>query len=38
MKVPAGTSVAGQVERLQAVLADNPPPWLRKALRERRAQ
>lgn len=33
MKVAQGTSIGELVERLQAVLAGNPPPWLRKLLR-----
>lgn len=33
VKVPGGTPIAGLLDRLQAVLAGSPPPWLRKALR-----
>jgi len=34
LKVAEGTPVRDLVTRLQAVLAGNPPPWLRKVLRE----
>lgn len=33
VKVPEGTPVDDLLTRLRAVLATNPPPWLRKALR-----
>jgi len=35
VKVPEGAAVAELLERLQGVLAGNPPPWLRKILRQR---
>ena len=34
LKAASGTAVADLLARLQAVLAGNPPPWLRKALRQ----
>lgn len=34
---PAGTPLAELCTRLQAVLAGNPPPWLRRLTRERGA-
>ncbi len=34
VKVPEGTPVVELLERLQGVLATNPPPWLRKILRQ----
>lgn len=33
VKVPRGTPVRELLDRLRAVLAGNPPPWLRKVLR-----
>jgi nitrogen fixation protein NifX len=35
LKVAEGTPVTELIARFQAVLAGNPPPWLRKALRRR---
>ncbi len=35
VKVPDPTPVAELIVRLQGVLAGNPPPWLRKVLRQR---
>jgi nitrogen fixation protein NifX len=34
VKVPEGAPIPELLERLQAVLAGNPPPWLRKILRQ----
>ncbi len=34
LKVTEDTSIADQLVRLQRVLAGNPPPWLRKLLRQ----
>lgn len=34
IKVPNPTPVNDLIVRLQAVLANNPPPWLRKVLRQ----
>ncbi len=34
VKVPQGTPVDELLTRLRAVLAGNPPPWLRKVLRQ----
>ncbi|MCI4673636.1 nitrogen fixation protein NifX [Candidatus Mycolicibacterium alkanivorans] len=34
VKVPPGTAVDEMITRLQAVLSGNPPPWLRKILRQ----
>lgn len=34
VKVPKGTPVPQLLGRLQGVLAGNPPPWLRKVLRQ----
>ena len=30
LKVPAGTPIAQEVARLEIMLKNNPPPWLRK--------
>lgn len=38
VKVAKGTPVDDLVVRLQAVLAGNPPPWLRKVLRQHGTQ
>lgn len=35
VKVPEGTPVAELLSRLQVVLGGNPPPWLRKVMRQR---
>jgi nitrogen fixation protein NifX len=37
VKVPETTEVAELVTRLQAVVSGNPPPWLRKVLRQHAA-
>jgi nitrogen fixation protein NifX len=34
IKVAKGTDIAELLNRLRAVLAGNPPPWLRKVLRQ----
>ncbi len=38
MKVANGTLVGDLVARLQGVLGSNPPPWLRKVLRQHGAE
>jgi nitrogen fixation protein NifX len=34
VKLPQPEPIAGVIERLRAMLATNPPPWLRKAVRD----
>lgn len=34
VKLPADETIASVIERLRAMLGSNPPPWLRKALRD----
>lgn len=38
VKVAKGTDIAELLLKLQAVLAGNPPPWLRKVLRQHSPQ
>ncbi|MBM7868426.1 nitrogen fixation protein NifX [Heliobacterium gestii] len=34
LKVPEGTPIEGELNRLQTLLAGSPPPWLRKRLQQ----